>query len=195
MNNTSCRSGRNLFGFLVGSILFSALLSMPAWSKEFTITTANASFDETELLVDAKFDLQLSDAIDEALQNGIDVRLTTTLDLFKQKRFRLDSRIARWTFNYDIQYHSLTSSYTLKSTQKDESQSFASLLELFNDIEMFHFESDIDTKSLPTSKQGYKLRLGIALDKKTLPAPLRVMTYILPKWRLKSDIHEWLIDG
>ena len=195
MNSAIYRLGLNSFVRLMSIFILTVVLSMQAWSKEFTITRASATFDETALLVDAIFDLQQSDAIDEALQNGIHIRLTATLDLFKQKRFRWDKRIARWRFNYDIQYHSLTNSYSLEDAQKDESQSYSSLLELFNDIETFHFESDIDTQSLPASKRGYKLQLGMALDRNSLPAPLRVMTYILPKWRMKSDVHEWLIDG
>ena len=168
---------------------------LSAHAEEFTIREAQATFDQNALSVEAKFDLNLSDAVDEALHNGVSIQLITTLDLFTQRPFVWDKHIAQWAFSHDIRYHALTDRYVLTSPQHPEIRSFSSLSDLFSEIETFNFQSDIMGETLPDSKHGYKLQLRIALDKTTLPAPLRVMTFVSTDWRLKSDIHEWSIPG
>ncbi len=162
-----------------------------AMADGFSIEEAHATFNQSALSVDAKFDLQLSGAVSEALHNGVSIQLLTTLDLFTRRPYIWDPRIARWAFTQKIRYHSLTNRYILTSPQHKESRSYASLADLFSDIEHFSFQSDILGDTLPESKSGYKLRLRIALDNTILPAPLRVMTYISPAWKLRSDIREW----
>jgi hypothetical protein len=145
--------------------------------------------------VNARFDLGFSEAIEEALHNGVNISLTIKLNLFKNRRFMWDEHIAQWAFDRGISYHSLTNRYVLSSSGKNGRQSFSSLNDLFDEIEAFNFQSDIQSDTLPESKHGYKLQLQVALDKTALPSPLRVMAYILPAWRQKSDVHEWIIEG
>ena len=176
-------------------LLLWALAPAVANAKDFNIVQANASFDQTSLSVEASFDLQLSEAVSEALYNGVSIQLLTTLDLFTRRAYIWDQRIAQWVFTQQISYHSLTNRFVLTSPQQKESRSYASLNDLFSDIKEFSFESDILGDTLPASKHGYKLQLRILLDNTILPAPLRVMTYILPAWKLRSDVHEWFIAG
>ena len=61
----------------------------------FAIEKASASFDQTALSVNAKFDLNLSNAIDEALQNGVSINLMTTLNLFAKRKYIWDEHIAQ----------------------------------------------------------------------------------------------------
>jgi hypothetical protein len=161
----------------------------------FTINEAHASFNQDALSVDAKFELQLSEAVSEALHNGVSIQLLTTLDLFTTRPYIWDPRIAQWAFTQNIRYHSLTNRYILTSPQYQGSRSYSSLSDLFSDIESFRFQSDILGDTLPASKRGYKLQLRIALDNSVLPAPLRVMTYISPAWKLRSKIYEWSISS
>lgn len=164
---------------------------MVANADGFTIEEAHATFNQTALSVDAQFDLQLSEAVTDALHNGVSLQLITTLDLFTRRPYIWDPRIARWAFTQQIRYHSLTNRYILTSPQQKESRSYSSLDDLFSDIESFSFQSDILGDTLPESKSGYKLQLRIALDNTVLPTPLRIMTYISPAWKLRSDIQEW----
>jgi len=154
-----------------------------------------ATFNQNSLTADATFDLQLTETVIEALHNGVSIQLLTTLDLFTRRPYIWDPRIAQWAFTQQIKYHSLTNRYVLTSPQQKGSESYSSLSDLFDDIEHFSFQSDILADTLPQSKHGYKLQLRIALDNTVLPTPLRVMTYISPAWRLRSDIHEWFIAG
>ncbi len=176
-------------------VLLLSFAPVTANARDFVIETAQASFSQSALSVTAKFDLQISDAVSEALHNGVSIQLLTTLDLFTQRPYIWDPRIARWAFTQQIRYHALTGRYVLTSPQQKGSRSFSSLSDLLNNIESFSFQSDISSDTLPESKYGYKLQLRIVLDKTILPAPLRVMTYISPAWRLSSDTHEWFVPG
>lgn len=171
-------------------------LSLAPLSKadDFSIVSAQASFSENALSVQARFDLQLSEAVSEALHNGVNIQLLTTLDLFTRRAYVWDKRIARWAFTHQISYHTLTDRYVLTSPQLEGSKSFSSLSDLLEDIGQFNFQSDIIGETLPSSKHGYKLQLRVVLDPSVLPAPLRVMKYISPAWSLRSDIHEWTIE-
>ena len=180
---------------LVVFVLLLTFAPMAVNARDFNIDNAKATFNRTSLSVNAKFDLQLSDAVSEALHNGVNIQLLTTLDLYTQRAYIWDKRIARWAFTQKIKYHSLTNRYVLTSPQQTESRSYSSLNGLFDDIENFNFQSDILSDTLPVSKLGYKLKLRIVLDSTALPAPLRVLTYISPAWKLQSNIHEWFIAG
>ncbi|MEE9447253.1 MAG: DUF4390 domain-containing protein [Arenicellales bacterium] len=176
--------------------ILSLFLFVPnAHAEGFNIVNANALFNQSSLAVDAQLDLSLSDAVEEALHNGISITLLMTLDLYKSRKYRWDERIARWPFRHHINYHSLSDRYVLTNHIEGESHSYASLVDLFNEIESFSFRSEILGETLPSSKHGYKLHLKIAIDKAALPAPLRVSSYIFPAWRVKSETHEWFIDN
>lgn len=179
---------------LLASLLlfFSCVTIVQAGS--FEIERANASFDQTALSVNAKFSLDLSNAIDEALQNGVTINLMTTLDLFARRKYMWDDLIAQWVFTHAISYHSLTRRYILSSQQSSENFSYSSLEDLLNQIETFSFQSDILGDTMPQSKNGYVLQLRIALDKAALPNPLRIMTYISPAWKAKSKVYEWPVE-
>lgn len=161
----------------------------------FAIEKANASFDQTALSVNAKFNLSLSSAIDEALQNGVSITLMTTLDLFDRRKYIWDEHIAQWAFTQEISYHSLTGRYILSSPQSNENFSYSSLDDLLDQIETFTFQSDILGDTMPQSENGYVLQLRIFLDKASLPNPLRMMTYISPAWKAKSKVYEWSVKG
>ncbi len=176
--------------------IFILLLSFSnnALASGFSIEKASANFDQTELSVSAKFELDLSDTIDEALHNGVTIKLLTTLDLYSRRKLLWDEHIAQWAFSHEISYHSLTRSYILSSPQTTETLSFSSLSSLLSQIEIFSFQSDILGDTLPPSKAGYVLQLRIFLDKSALPTPLRVMTYISPAWKAKSKVYEWTVE-
>lgn len=177
-------------------LLILVLLAVAPQGKadNFTIENAQASFSQNALWVEADFDLQLSEAVDEALHSGVGIQLLTTLDLLTRRAYIWDKRIARWAFTYQISYHTLTDRYVLNSPQLEGSRSFATLSDLLDDISQFSFQSDIIGDTLPASKHGYKLQLRIGLDHSTLPAPLRVMKYVSPAWNLRSDIYEWTVE-
>jgi len=189
----------HLFPSAIKRLLVCALLTLlvpgSANAQGFKIIQADATFDQSSLSVDAQFDLQLTETVSEALYNGVSIQLLTTLDLFTRRPYIWDQHIAQWAFTQQISYHSLTNRFVLNSPQSKESRSYSSLNDLFSDIRDFSFQSDILGDTLPASKHGYKLQLRIVLDNSVLPAPLRVMTYISPAWKLHSDIHEWFIAG
>lgn len=161
----------------------------------FNITQARASFDKNALSVSARFELELSKPVEEALHNGVPIQLLTTLDLYSQRPYIWDKHIAQWAFSNEIRYHALTSRYVLTSPQREEIRSFSTLNDLFDEIEEFSFQSDIIGETLPESKHGYKLQLRIGLDNTMLPAPLRAMTLFSSAWKLQSEVREWSIPG
>lgn len=179
---------------LAGLLLFFTCTTI-IQAGSFAIDKASASFDKTALSVNAKFELELSNTIDEALQNGVAISLITTLDLFARRKYIWDEHIAQWAFTHEISYHSLTRRYILSSPQSSEDFSYSSIDDLLDQIETFTFQSDILGDTMPQSKNGYVLQLRIALDKAALPNPLRMMTYISPAWKAKSKVYEWSVKG
>ena len=176
-------------------ILALITIALPVRAQSFNIDNAQASFTQNALSAEASFSLELGESVTEALHNGVNIQLLTTLDLFTRRAYVWDKRIARWAFTHQIKYHTLTDRYVLTSPQMEGSKSFSSLNDLLNEVSEFSFQSDIMGETLPDSKHGYKLRLRIVLDSSVLPAPLRVMKYISPAWSLRSDIHEWNVES
>ena len=132
----------NSVGLQMMLALVLLFLASTAQAEGFTIKDAQASFSQNALSVRASFDLQLSEAVDEALHNGVDIQLLTTLDLFTRRAYIWDQRIAQWAFTQQIRYHTLTNRYVLTSPQLTESKSFSTLNDLLDEISDFSFQSE-----------------------------------------------------
>ena len=177
---------------LTGLLAFITLVvSFSSNAKAFKINDVQAEFTAKLLSVDARFALSLNDVVIDAIHNGIPVTLSTSIKLFRPRRFYFDKQLAEWQFNYILRYHSLTSTYLLDSPFSSEAQSYSKLESALQDIGAFQFESEIIEETLPESEKGYSLSLRIILNIDALPAPLRVVAFASPSWRLKSETYEW----
>lgn len=168
------------------------LLSAPARAADFSILSAKAWFDHSQLLVDAQLDLELSDEVEEAVNKGIPITIVIDLRLYRVRHALIwDAEIASWEFPYQLQYHALTRQYLVKYPHSERVESYSTINEALQAMADFRFESEVIGATLPKSKRGYKLAMRVALDLDALPAPLRVMATISPSWRLKSPWYEW----
>ena len=171
-----------------------ASASQLALARSFEIKQVDASFNGQHLSVDSQFSLSLNDVVIDAIHNGIPVTLSTTIELFRPRKFWLDKQLANWQFDYTLRYHSLTSTYLLDSPFLSAAKSYSKLEDALQEIAKFHFDSEIIEQTLPASTEGYYLQLQISLNIDALPAPLRVVAFASPPWRLKSEPYEWAAE-
>ncbi len=167
------------------------LVTSASCAKEFKITEVNARFTSQSLNVDALFELSLNEVVIDAIHNGIPVTLSTTIELYRPRRFYLDKRLAEWRFDYTLRYHSLTATYILESPFVTQDPSFSKLQSALQEISRFSFNTEIVEETLPESTRGYYLNLNIGLDIDALPTPLQVVAFASPAWRLKSETYQW----
>ncbi len=163
-------------------------------ANSFTISLANATLNQTQLNANAEFTLKLNDTVTEAIHNGIPVTLTSRLTLLSKRSLIPNKHLATWQQRHTISYHSLSDRYQLESTNRHDTQSFASIRELLSSIEAYSLNTDLVSHTMPKSAKGYLLRLRIKLDIEALPPALRIVAYVSRSWRLKSETRSWTVQ-
>lgn len=171
--------------------LFLVCFALPSQAKSFQIEEVEAEFTGQSLSVNARFSLSLNEVVIDAIHNGIPVTLSTYITLYRPRRFYFDKHLAEWQFDYTLRYHTLTATYLLESPFNSNVQSYSKLHNALQHISRFQFNSEIVEETLPQSERGYNLTLELGLNIEALPAPLRVVAFVSPSWRLKSNIYEW----
>ena len=89
-----------------------------------------------------------------------------------------------------MEYHALSRQYLVNNLNSGERRSFPSrnaALDFMGQINGF----PLLDQGLLTSNEKYEGALRAALDIESLPAPLRLFTYLSDDWRLTSEWYTW----
>ncbi|MFC3194758.1 DUF4390 domain-containing protein [Marinicella sediminis] len=136
---------------------------------------------QTELLINPRFDLEISDKIKEAINNGIVITFVMQAKLFKQVDWWFDDEISSKINTYQVRYFSLSRQYQLTHRGSDEKQSFVTLEQL---LEHMSLQSQFRFTAF---KQATHVETRFFLDKQALPSTMQLPTVFDQDWNLNSD--------
>lgn len=175
-------------------LLFLVVMVVLVKADGFNIREYRAKIQNNVITLDARLDFQLSETIIEALHNGIDLELLTSVALYRPRAWRKDKRLVQWQQMQILKYHSLTDRYLLDVPGSGAPRSFATLNLLFADLSAYHFQRNLSTSLFEQGQKTARVKLKIAVNRAALPAPLRVLSYVLPQWRNSYDESDWLVQ-
>ena len=169
--------------------VFLLLLSLPTARADFEVIEGSFVTERGRLRADAKLNLTLDKALEEAVLSGIPLILSFEIRLYRLHTYLWKERVANWQYLYTLEYHGLSGRFTLEHKASGQLETFATLIETLDSI------SNIRTlEQLPDTIRDddqLQARLRVRLAKDNLPAPLRLLAVFFPSWRPDSNWHQW----
>ena len=194
---------------IIAPKLWAALLAWPLWLAigAFIAAPSSAFADERigvmaaalepardsqnmsgdALLLNATFEFELPQALEEAVQKGIALYFNIEFELFRKRWYWFDRRVASSTLTYRLSYSPLTRQYRL--ARGGLSQSFESLdeaLALLKSVRNWK----VAEKSVLSPRDEYTAQVRMRLDVTQLPKPFQVNAITSREWTLASDWRE-----
>jgi hypothetical protein len=171
-------------------VLRAAFLALLATSMrvavagDIPVTSASLSVDGDEILLAAEFEVDLTPALEQALDKGVPLYFTIELELSRPRIMWFPDKVASWSITYRISYSSLTRQYRVSSGPLG--QTFESL----GDVERFigHVASRPVASTSDVAKGvQYEAAVRMKLDVNQLPKPFQVNALASRDWQLASD--------
>ncbi|HYM48340.1 MAG TPA: DUF4390 domain-containing protein, partial [Burkholderiaceae bacterium] len=139
------------------------------------------------LLLNATFEFELPQALEEAIQKGIALYFNIEFELFRNRWYWFDRRVAASTLTYRLSYSPLTRQYRL--ARGGLSQSFESLEEALSLLKSVR-NWKVAEKSVVNPREEYHAQVRMRLDVTQLPKPFQVNAITSREWTLASDWRE-----
>lgn len=162
------------------------IFCLPAAAAEFKITRLDCFLDQNFYSANADISYQLSEQVNEALKNGVMLKIDLKLQLRRDNAGWWETNHFVSSRSYRIQYHSLASMFQVSNDMTSIPGTFATLEAAVIALGKVRELPIIHAKALQAG-QTYTLTLTAALDVDALPLPLRPMAYLSPSWNLSSN--------
>ena len=147
--------------------------------------------DESYFL-DADIDYFPSDAVIEALKNGIPLNFVVTVKVRESDSWLgwMDRALAKHKIRSQLRYRPLSSLYEISTDKSQGQRNFVSWKSLFSNLGELRQIPIIETGKLDAGKK-YHVEIKAELDINSLPLPMRPMAYIDSDWDMSSGWSEW----
>jgi hypothetical protein len=146
-----------------------------------------ASADVGGAVLNATFEFEMPQALEEAVQKGIAIYFNIEFELFRKRWYWLDRKVSSSTLTYRLSYSPLTRQYRL--ARGGLSQPFDSLEEALNLLKSVRNWKVIEKGAL-SPRDDYDAHVRMRLDVTQLPKPFQVNAITSREWNLSSDWRE-----
>lgn len=182
-------SPKSSFLRLLAIMLFCLTASVRA-ETGIQVKTAELDMVDEVYQLKADFELNFSQAVEDALNKGVPLNFVVEFELNRPRWYWLDESISSVQRQMRISYHALTKQYRLQ--QNEQQKSFATLAELKS--ELGHIEGwRVVERAQLRKRYSYEARLRMKLDASLLPKPLQVNALASKDWSLESEWFQWIL--
>lgn len=165
-----------------------------AWSDnakgEFVVRGATAELVDKVYRLNARIDYQLSERMLDALSKGIPLTMAMDIEVLRKRDYVWDEKIAAIEQRYQLSYRALTRQYLIKNLNTGVQNNFPSLQAALDELGTVISFPMLD-RQLIDPGETYTAQVRARLDIEELPVPMRVLAYVYPGWRLKSEWYSW----
>ena len=142
---------------------------------------------EGAIVLNATFEFEMPQALEEAVQKGIALYFNIEFELFRKRWYWFDRKIGSQTLTYRLSYSPLTRQYRL--ARGGLSQPFDSAEEALALVKSVRNWKVAD-KSQLAPRDDYDAQVRMRLDVSQLPKPFQVNAITSREWNLASDWRE-----
>jgi hypothetical protein len=143
-------------------------------------------------VLNATFEFEVPQALEEAVQKGIAVYFNIEFELFRRRWYWFDRKVSSSTLTYRLSYSPLTRQYRL--ARGGLSQSFESLEEALGLLKSVRQWKVIEPGVL-SPRDSYEAQVRMRLDVTQLPKPFQVNAITSREWNLASDWRELAVPS
>lgn len=168
-------------------LLFWALASWGGDSA-LLIKTAELVPSGDQYLLNAEFELNLDQEVEDALNKGVQLNFLVEFQLTRPRKYWFDHEIITVTNTVSLSYHALSRQYLLNRNKHQ--QTFATLAEAKEEFSHLA-ELKLFDRSLLKPGKNYQAALRIRLDQSRLPKPIQVDAIGSEQWNMVSQRYRW----
>ena len=179
---------RTLINFSLLSLLI--LANVGAAATEIHIHQVNGKTQADFYFIDTKLDIALNASAREALASGVPLTFVFDIEIVRPQRYLWDQTVLTLRRPFTLQRHALAKRFLVTDVTTDRHLTVGSIDEALSALGAINDITISRSKDLPiaTPLRG---RLRVQLDIESLPAPLRPIAYISPRWHIRSAWYEW----
>jgi hypothetical protein len=169
---------------------------LPAWGADtgFVVSRPKeAMMQDDTYVLDLQIDYEFSDAVLEALDNGVPLTLVVRAQVRRKGAWIWESNLADLRRLYLIRYQPLSEIYQVAGLPNGERRHFVSRSAAITALGEINGLPLIARDRLAPD-ESYLVRVKVELDIEALPLPLRPTAYLSPSWSLSSDWSEWALQ-
>lgn len=184
------RTPCGIAGWRLGILLWALLWMAGAGAVGFDIVSASTRLEGDVYHLNARIDYRFSGPALDALQNGVPLTVELEMEVRRRRSWLWDETVYALTQRFRLEYHALSQQYLVNNLNSGERRGFSTrsgAVQFMGQINNFPF---LD-KGLLEKDVRYEGALRVALDRETLPAPLRLVAYLSDDWRLASEWFTW----
>lgn len=170
-------------------------LSSAASAQSISISGVQVSEKDGVQYLDARVHYEFSDAMRDALYNGVALSFVLDIELFRSRDYIWDEAVTSLHQRYYLSHQPLTRNF-LVSNANSGAQHILPTLEVALSVMGTVVRLPLIDSNLLDDQANYYGRLRARLDSDELPIPLRLQTYLYlaPEWRLTSDWYPWTLQ-
>lgn len=183
-----CWKKNNALVWGISLLLIGYVTLVWASAGSLHIKTAELTSVEEAYHLNADFDVDFSDEVEEALNKGVPLNFLVEFQLVSPRRYWFDDEIVTVTSHVTLSYHALSRQYLLN--RNNHQLSFSSLQEAKEEFSHLH-DWPVVEKSLLKKGESYEAALRIRLDQSKLPKPLQVDALSSEDWNMVSERYRW----
>jgi Domain of unknown function (DUF4390) len=143
-------------------------------------------------VLNATFEFEMPQALEEAVQKGIAIYFNTEFELYRKRWYWLDRKVSTSTLTYRLSFSPLTRQFRL--ARGGLSQPFDSLEEALGLLKSVRQWKVIE-KGMLTPGDSFEAQVRMRLDVNQLPKPFQVNAITSREWNLASDWHELAVPA
>jgi hypothetical protein len=177
---------------LVTLLLVGASLPAAADERIGVIAAALEPIPGGGMALNATFEFEMPQVLEEAVQKGIAVYFNIEFELFRKRWYWLDRRVSSSTLTYRLSFSPLTRQYRL--ARGGLSQPFDSLDEALGLLKSVRQWKVIEPGVL-SPRDSYEAQVRMRLDVTQLPKPFQVNAITSREWNLASDWRELAVPA
>jgi hypothetical protein len=169
-----------------------AICLAPATTHAEGIAVTSASIEPAEdgWNLDAAFDVQFSQRLEEAVNRGVPLYFVVDFELSRPRWFWFDEKPVQLTQTYRISYTPLLRQYRLTvGTVYQNFTRFEEVTRVLSRLRGWH----VADKGALKKDQVYQAAVRMRLDTAQLPKPFQLNAIASRDWSLASEWHRWTI--
>jgi hypothetical protein len=174
-------------------LAFCAMFFVSVQAASISYKAVAIGEEESWIVLDLLQDYQLSETMEEALENGVPLTFETEVLIDPEDASFWRSILGKQQIRRQLLFHPLAEEYEVLDAETGKRRRFATRDAALLALGDLKGKRIIPAKAL---KKGvfYLVKIQTAHDIGALPLPLRPRAYLSPGWHLSSKVYEWRLQ-
>ena len=173
-------------------ITFACVLSIGALLavERFEIRHAQTSIVDGVYVLSTEINYSLHPEAEEILQKGLAIKFIVQTELFQERKYWRDKKIAYAQQIFYLQKNAITEKYVLSSPNVEEQKYFSSAADAISNLGDFTTIELIESQQISDPKK-IQARTRLVIDVRHFSGTVNYLAKYWDDWRIVSEWYEW----